>query len=107
MAKKTVKKPVTKPVTKIPDAEKAIKVKKVFEPKPVEETVKYSPRIEIDASKLKILTVEGGKEDDEMLLVCKGKESVHLNKWIIPCENITHANCVFEKEWKLVSICRV
>ena len=35
MAKKTVKKPVKKPVTKIPDAEKAVKVKEVFEPKPV------------------------------------------------------------------------
>ena len=107
MAKKTVKKPVKKPVTKIPDEEKAVKVKKVFEPKPVKETVKYSPRIEIDASKLKILTVNGGEEGDEMLLICKGEENVHLNKWIIIGGNITHARCVFEKEWELVSICRI
>lgn len=102
MAKKTAKKPVIKPVE-----EKAVKVKKVIVPKPVTETVKYAPVIEIDASKLKILEVEGGKEGDKMLLICKGSDNVYLNKWIIVGENVTHAHFVFEKDWKFKSICRL
>ncbi len=102
MAKKTAKKPVTKP-----DEEKAVKVKKVIVPKPVTETVKYAPIIEIDASKLKILKVEGGKEGDKMLLICSGSDNIHLNKLIITGENVTHACLVFEKDWKLKSICRL
>ncbi len=102
MAKKTAKKPVAKP-----DEEKAVKVKKVFAPKPVTETVKYAPVIEIDASELKILKVEGGQEGDKMLLICNGSDNIHLNKLIIVGENVTHAHFVFEKDWKLKSICRL
>ncbi len=96
---------------KKPDSEKAIKVNKVIAPKPVTETVKYKSVIEIDASKLKILNIEGGKEGDKMLLKCEGSDDIHLGKGtdskIITGENITHAVLVFDKVWKLVSICRL
>ena len=90
-----------------PEAEKAIKVKKVIEPKPITETVKYAPVIEIDASKLKILKVNGGTEGDKMLLKCTGMDNLRFGKWIIVCEGLVHANFVFEKEWELISICRI
>lgn len=98
-------------VKKKPESEKAVKVNKVIAPKPVTETIKYSPVIEIDASKLKILNIEGGEESDKMLLICKGSDDIHLGKGtdgkIIGCENLTHAVLSFDKVWKLVSICRV
>lgn len=96
---------------KKPDAEKAIKVEKVVVPKPVTETIEYSSVVEIDASKLKILNIKGGKEGDKMLLKCKGSDDIHLGKGtdgkIITGEDLTHAVLVFDKVWKLKSICRL